>query len=103
MNLSSVIPGAKSLRFVNSQLLCLLPVAILNWEMKGDFNMTLKSPFRGVVITYYIILYYIILYYIILYYIILYYILFYFILLYYIILCCVVLCYVMLCYIILVF
>ena len=31
MNLSYVIPGANSPRFVNSQLVCLLPVAILNW------------------------------------------------------------------------
>ena len=49
MNLSSVIPGANSPGFVNSQLVCLLPVGILNWG-EGDFNMILKSPFRGVVI-----------------------------------------------------
>ena len=41
MNLSSMIPGANSPRFVNSQLVCLLPVLILNWGM----GMTLKSPF----------------------------------------------------------
>ena len=48
MNLSSVIPGANSPHFVNSELVCFLPVGILNWERGGDFNMTLKSPFRGV-------------------------------------------------------
>ena len=41
--------------------LCLLPVGILKWE-RGDFNMTLKSHFRGVVIRYY--LYHIILLYV---------------------------------------
>ena len=30
--LSLVIPGANSPRFVNSQLVCLLPVGIHNWE-----------------------------------------------------------------------
>ena len=52
MDLSSVILGANSPRFVNSQLVCLLPVGILNWERgEGDFNiMILKSPFRGVII-----------------------------------------------------
>ena len=44
MNLSSVIPGADSPRFVNSQLVCLLPVGILNRDRGGDFNVTLKSP-----------------------------------------------------------
>ena len=46
MNLSSAIPGANSPHFVNSQLAYLLSIGILNW----DLNMTLKSPFRGVVI-----------------------------------------------------
>ena len=52
MDLSSVILGANSPRFVNSQLACLLPVGIVtNWERgEGDFNMILKSPFRGVII-----------------------------------------------------
>ena len=36
--------------------LCLLPVGILKWE-RGDFNMTLKSLFRGVVIRYLYYLY----------------------------------------------
>ena len=36
-----------------SQLVCLLPVGILNWERgEGDFNMILKSPFWGVIIKY---------------------------------------------------
>ena len=40
-------------RFVNSQLVCLLPVGILNWERgEGNFNMILKSPLRGVIIKY---------------------------------------------------
>ena len=53
INLSLVIPGANSPRFVNSQLVCLgPPVGILNWERERDFNMALKSPFRGVVIMY---------------------------------------------------
>ena len=36
MNLSSAIPGANSPRFVNSQLVCLQPVGILNWGFKHD-------------------------------------------------------------------
>ena len=43
--------------FVNSQLVCLLPVGILNWKKgEGDFNMILKSPFRGVIIKYLLLL-----------------------------------------------
>ena len=53
MNFSLVIPRANSLRFVNSQLVCLQPVGILNRERgEWDFNMILKSPFRGVIIKY---------------------------------------------------
>ena len=48
MDLSSVILGANSPRFVNNQLVCLLPVGILNWERgEGDFNLILKSHFIG--------------------------------------------------------
>ena len=41
MNLSSVILGANSPRFVNSQLVCLLPVGILNW---GFLTWHWKAP-----------------------------------------------------------
>ena len=54
------------------------------------------SPFKRVVIVYYIILYSIILYYIILYYIILYYIILYYIILYYILLYYIILYYIIL-------
>ena len=43
MNLSSVIPGATSPRFVNSQLVCLLPAAIPNWE-RGILTWHWKAP-----------------------------------------------------------
>ena len=55
MDLCSEILGVNSRRFVNSQLVCLLPAGILNWE-RGDFNMTLKSPFRGVITKYLLLL-----------------------------------------------
>ena len=54
MDLSSVILGTNLPRFVNSQLVCLLPVGILNWESEEwDFNMILKSPFMGVIIKFF--------------------------------------------------
>ena len=43
MNLSLVIPGADSLRFVNSQLVCLLPVGILN--IRFIVKLTLEIMF----------------------------------------------------------
>ena len=51
IDLCSVILGANAPRFLNSQLVCLLPVGILNWERgERDFNLILKSSFRGVII-----------------------------------------------------
>ena len=46
MNLSSVIPGANSPRSVNSQLVCLLPVGILNWE-RGFLIYGTEKPLYG--------------------------------------------------------
>ena len=46
LNLSSVIPGANSPRFVNSQLVCLLPVGILNWE-RGFLIYDTEKPLQG--------------------------------------------------------
>ena len=43
MNLSSVILGANSPRFVNSQLVCLLPVGILNRKREGGGGGILKE------------------------------------------------------------
>ena len=45
MNLSLVILGANWPHFVSSQLVCLLPVGIRNWEREDYFNMTPKIPF----------------------------------------------------------
>ena len=57
MDLSSVILGANSPRFVNSQLVYLLPVGILNWEKEEKGILILKSPFRGVISRYLFILF----------------------------------------------
>ena len=46
MNLSSVIPGANSPRFVNSQLVCLLPVVMLYWE-RVFFKYDTEKPLQG--------------------------------------------------------
>ena len=43
--------GNFTIRFVNSQLVCLLPVGILTWE-RGDLKITMKGFFRGVIIRY---------------------------------------------------
>ena len=50
INLSSVIPGANSPLLVNSQLVCLLTSLGFLTGREGDVNMTMKSPFRGVII-----------------------------------------------------
>ena len=47
MNLSSVISGANSPCFVNSQLVCLLPVGILKWERGGILTWHKKVPLGG--------------------------------------------------------
>ena len=57
MNLSSVIQGASSPRFVNSQLVFLLPVGILNWE-RGFLIWHWKAPLGEMSLRVYVLCFY---------------------------------------------
>ena len=61
MNLFSITPGENSPCFVNSQLVCLLPVGILNRGERGILTWHWKAPLGELSLHIYINLYYIIL------------------------------------------